>query len=707
MHVAPVDRRACGARASRAAASPAGARRGARGSGTSATRAPMTIEARSATASGAAAEQRLLDLEAAREVRATRRARGHEAAEVDDAPHARRARRGGEAARPRAARASAKPRRASPRRRLHRVDEEVRDVDAVERLGEAGAGHRVAADDRRSAAESVTRAGRARSRARACPARGEARHEVGADRPGRAGDENVHLRRTRGTHRASTQNVRKMRASSRCAGANSRDLRRFFRSRENLRHLRSCALQAVCGGALDARRSGWRGVSARRSCSAWRRFGLPRRRFRARTATSSATSSVRSISTNPARRSGPTIPTACARRGSCGSTSARSGARRPRGRSPPRRSRPRCTADRGPADGAMTWQAPDLRGRVAVVTGASRGVGRGIALALGDCGATVYVTGRSTRAQHTGGGTVDETPPSVTARGGARDRRHRRPHRRRRRSRRCSPASRRAGRPPRPPRRQRVGRLREHGRAAFTAPFWEQPIGALGRDVHRRPARAVRDGARRRAARWSRRRAGADRGHRRHRPRRPLPRQRPLRRRQGRLEPARRRPRARAAPARRRRGRRVPRLHPHRGRRAALRAAGRRAAARDALARVRRPRRRLASSPTRTATRLSGTGAQAADLRAAATASPTSTGGRSRPSRCPTIRWLSPLALRRPRDAPSTRCPGCRVSAVRDDRADDDERGEVEDPLAAGDALAEHEQRERHRRHALRPEPAP
>jgi NAD(P)-dependent dehydrogenase (short-subunit alcohol dehydrogenase family) len=36
-----------------------------------------------------------------------------------------------------------------------------------------------------------------------------------------------------------------------------------------------------------------------------------------------------------------------------------------------------------------------LSGRVAVVTGASRGVGKGISLALGEAGATVYVTGRS------------------------------------------------------------------------------------------------------------------------------------------------------------------------------------------------------------------------------------------------------------------------------------------------------------------------
>lgn len=76
------------------------------------------------------------------------------------------------------------------------------------------------------------------------------------------------------------------------------------------------------------------------------------------------------------------------------------------------------------------WAAPDLHERVAVVTGASRGVGRGIALVLGECGATVYVTGRSTRGGPTtvghgehGGSTpqpetVEETAELVTARGG-------------------------------------------------------------------------------------------------------------------------------------------------------------------------------------------------------------------------------------------------------------------------------------------------
>ncbi|MGP4111428.1 SDR family NAD(P)-dependent oxidoreductase [Streptomyces sp. 4N509B] len=72
----------------------------------------------------------------------------------------------------------------------------------------------------------------------------------------------------------------------------------------------------------------------------------------------------------------------------------------------------------GPVD---PWKPPNLDGRVAVVTGASRGVGSGIALALGQAGATVYVTGRSSRSgARTEGlpGTIDDVAEEVTARGG-------------------------------------------------------------------------------------------------------------------------------------------------------------------------------------------------------------------------------------------------------------------------------------------------
>lgn len=56
---------------------------------------------------------------------------------------------------------------------------------------------------------------------------------------------------------------------------------------------------------------------------------------------------------------------------------------------------------------------------VAIVTGASRGAGRGIAIALGSHGCTVYVTGRSEKTgDHALPGTIYETAASVTAAGG-------------------------------------------------------------------------------------------------------------------------------------------------------------------------------------------------------------------------------------------------------------------------------------------------
>lgn len=79
------------------------------------------------------------------------------------------------------------------------------------------------------------------------------------------------------------------------------------------------------------------------------------------------------------------------------------------------------------------YRTPDLRGKVALVAGATRGVGRGTALALGEAGATVYCTGRSTRANRLPRSrgkktspfdharrpeTIEETAELVTARGG-------------------------------------------------------------------------------------------------------------------------------------------------------------------------------------------------------------------------------------------------------------------------------------------------
>ncbi len=69
----------------------------------------------------------------------------------------------------------------------------------------------------------------------------------------------------------------------------------------------------------------------------------------------------------------------------------------------------------------MSSSAHPLAGHVALVTGASRGVGKGIALALGAAGATVYVTGRTDRthpATVSLAGTIDDTAAEVTALGG-------------------------------------------------------------------------------------------------------------------------------------------------------------------------------------------------------------------------------------------------------------------------------------------------
>jgi NAD(P)-dependent dehydrogenase (short-subunit alcohol dehydrogenase family) len=68
-----------------------------------------------------------------------------------------------------------------------------------------------------------------------------------------------------------------------------------------------------------------------------------------------------------------------------------------------------------------------LQGKIALVAGATRGAGRGIAIALGEAGATVYCTGRSSRRSATArpaakpgvSETIEETAELVTAAGGS------------------------------------------------------------------------------------------------------------------------------------------------------------------------------------------------------------------------------------------------------------------------------------------------
>jgi NAD(P)-dependent dehydrogenase (short-subunit alcohol dehydrogenase family) len=69
----------------------------------------------------------------------------------------------------------------------------------------------------------------------------------------------------------------------------------------------------------------------------------------------------------------------------------------------------------------MSSRIKPLEGRVALVAGATRGAGRGTAVALGEAGATVYCTGRSTREQRSEYDrpeTIEETAELVTAAGG-------------------------------------------------------------------------------------------------------------------------------------------------------------------------------------------------------------------------------------------------------------------------------------------------
>lgn len=67
----------------------------------------------------------------------------------------------------------------------------------------------------------------------------------------------------------------------------------------------------------------------------------------------------------------------------------------------------------------MSKQARPLAGRVALVTGASRGIGKGIAIELATAGATVYFTARSITEDPGRPGTIGATADAIAEAGDA------------------------------------------------------------------------------------------------------------------------------------------------------------------------------------------------------------------------------------------------------------------------------------------------
>ena len=66
-----------------------------------------------------------------------------------------------------------------------------------------------------------------------------------------------------------------------------------------------------------------------------------------------------------------------------------------------------------------TTTSPDLTGKVALVTGGSRGIGRQLAIAMARCGATVVISARNLDSSPGQGGTLRGTAEAIEAEGGA------------------------------------------------------------------------------------------------------------------------------------------------------------------------------------------------------------------------------------------------------------------------------------------------